>query len=309
MFNDALSFGNKLFYATGAITTNSYDAVRLFMFNKDLQKKYKLNDPYELVRNGKWTFDALNSMAVAASDDLNGDTAMGLEDQWGIAWQTSIGGTIFYYASGESITTMDKDEHPVVSIGSERSTEIYDKIKKLLSDKNTYYLGADADILTIFQEGRSLFMTEVLEVVNRLRPFDVNFGLLPSPKYEESQEKYIQYVDGWCISPIVVPVNSTNPDRTGFIIQAIAEASAKFLTSPYYDIALTGKALRDNESSEMLDIVVNNFVLENCDLYQWSGIWTKVQNGMANGDELASIIAANKSALESAIAKTVSSIG
>jgi hypothetical protein len=308
MFNDALSFNHKLYYATGAITTNSYDAVRLFMFNKTLQNKYKLPDPYELVRNGKWTIEAVNEMAVAAASDLNGDTVMGLEDQWGMAWQTSGGGMIFYYAAGENITTMDKDELPVISIGSERSIKVYDRIVKMISDKNTFYIGSDADILTIFQESRSLFLTEVLDVVNRLRPYDVDFGLLPLPKFDEEQEKYVQYVDGWCISPIVVPVNNTNLDRTGFIIQALAEASAQFLTGPYYDIALSRKALRDNESAEMLDIVVNNFVLENTDIYQWGSIVTKIRDAMVNGDDLSSIIAANKSALEGAIAKTVEAL-
>lgn len=309
MFSDSLEFGGKLYYAAGAISTNSYDAVRTFMFNKDLLENLQLEDPYELVRNGKWTIDKFNEMAVSGAADLNGDTIMDLSDQWGMAWQESIGGVIFYYGTGESITTMDENGHPVVSIGSERSIEVYDKIRDMMSEKDKYYIGADADILTIFQEGRSLFFTEVLESCNRLRPFDINFGLLPSPKWDENQEEYVQYVDAWCISPIVVPINTTNPDRTGFMIQAMAEASDKFLTSPYYDLVLTGKALRDDESAEMLDIVVNNFVMENTDMYSWSGVMDTVRKGMANGDELSSIIASNKAALESAIQKTVDAIG
>ncbi|MCI8388858.1 MAG: extracellular solute-binding protein [Clostridiales bacterium] len=309
MFNSALSFGGKLFYAAGSISTNSYNAVRLFFFNKDIADKYQIGDPYETVRNNTWTFDTFNKMATKAAFDLNGDTNMTIaDDQWGMAWQESIGGVIFYFGTGESFTSMDKDGLPYVSIGTERSIAVYDYIKNMMSDKRTYYIGADDQILTTFQEGRSLFMTEVLNCANKLRPYDIDFGLLPVPKYDESQDEYITYVDAWCISPIVVPVNVENPDRVGFMIQALAEASQQFLTSPYYDVVLSRKVLRDNESAEMLDIVLNNFVLENTDLYSWSGIQDTLRKGMANGDELSSIIAANKSSLENSMKKTIEAI-
>ena len=137
----------------------------------------------------------------------------------------------------------------------------------------------------------------------------MTFGILPVPKYDEAQEEYIQYVDSWCLSPVVVPVNASNPERTGFIIEAIAEESKNYLSAPYYDKVLNGKVLRDDESSEMLDIVLNNFVLDNCDLYQWSGMMDTVRDAMTNGKELASVIASSKSALENAIKKTTEAIG
>lgn len=309
MFSDTLNYGGKLFYATGAITTNGYDSIRLFMFNKTIAGKSNLADPYEMVRNGKWTIDAFNEMATGAAQDLNGDTEMTLDDQWGMAWQKYIGGVIFYYGSGEFVTTMDSENHPQVAVGGARSTEVYGKIRDMISDKKVYYQGEDADILQAFYDGHSLFLTEVLDAAKRLRPYDVTFGILPVPKYDEAQEEYIQYVDGWCLSPVVVPVNASNPERTGFIIEAIAEESKNYLSAPYYDTVLNGKVLRDDESSEMLDIVLNNFVLDNCDLYQWSGMMDTMKDAMTNGKELASVIASSKSALGNAIKKTTEAIG
>ena len=309
MFLDSLTFGDKQYYAAGAISTNSYDAVRVFMFNKDLLNDLQLEDPYQLVRDDKWTFDKFNELAVTGASDINGDTVMDLEDQWGMAWQESIGGMIFYFGMGETIASTDENGYPTISVGSERSIEVYDRISAMLQNKQAYYIGADADILTIFSDGRSLFFTEVLEACNRLRSSNVDFGVIPSPKYDEKQENYIQYVDAWCISPIVVPVNTSNADRTGFIIQAMAEASAKFLTDPYYDLVLTGKALRDDESAEMLDIIVNNFVMDSTDMYQWSGFKDTFRVGMANGSDLSSILAANLSPLEAAIEETIDTIG
>lgn len=308
MFSDALEIDGKLFYATGAITTISYDAVRLFMFNKTLLGKYMLEDPYTLVREGKWTFDKMNEMASKASADLNGDSRMTAEDQYGLGWQSSVGAQPFIFGAGEKVSKMDKDGLPRFSLDSERFADIYTKIRDTIANHDVYYSGADEDVLKMFYEERSLFFTEVLNCAKKLRPYEVDFGLLPLAKWGEDQEEYIQYVDAWCLSPVVVAKNNTNPDRTGFIIQALAEASKDYLVQPYYETVLNGKVLRDEESSEMLDIVVNNFVLDNCDIYQWGGILTVLRDGIANGSDLSSIIAANKAPIETAIEKTIENI-
>lgn len=308
MFSDALEIDGKLFYATGAITTISYDAVRLFMFNKTLLGKYMLEDPYTLVREGKWTFDKMNEMASKASADLNGDSRMTAEDQYGLGWQSSVGAQPFIFGAGEKVSKMDKDGLPRFSLDSERFADIYTKIRDTIANHDVYYSGADEDVFKMFYEERSLFFTEVLNCAKKLRPYEVDFGLLPLTKWDEDQEEYIQYVDAWCLSPVVVAKNNTNPDRTGFIIQALAEASKDYLVQPYYETVLNGKVLRDEESSEMLDIVVNNFVLDNCDIYQWGGIITALRDGIANGSDLSSIIAANKAPIETAIEKTIENI-
>ena len=308
MFSDALEIDGKLFYATGAITTISYDAVRLFMFNKTLLGKYILEDPYTLVREGKWTFDKMNEMASKVSADLNGDSQMTAEDQYGLGWQSSVGAQPFIFGAGEKVSKMDKDGLPRFSLDSERFADIYTKIRDTIANHDVYYSGADEDVLKMFYEERSLFFTEVLNCAKKLRPYEVDFGLLPLAKWGEDQEEYIQYVDAWCLSPVVVAKNNTNPDRTGFIIQALAEASKDYLVQPYYETVLNGKVLRDEKSSEMLDIVVNNFVLDNCDIYQWGGILTVLRDGIANGSDLSSIIAANKAPIETAIEKTIENI-
>ena len=308
MFADSLEIDGRLFYATGAITTNSYDAVRLFMFNKTLLSKYQLEDPYALVREGKWTFDKMNEMATKASADLNGDAQMTVDDQYGLGWQNSVGAQPFFFGAGEKVSKIDKDGLPEFSLESERFTDIYNKVRDTVANHDVYYSGADEDVLKMFYEERSLFFTEVLNCAKKLRPYEVDFGLLPLAKWTEEQENYIQYVDAWCLSPVVIAKNNTNMDRTGFIVQAIAEASKDYLVQPYYETVLNGKVLRDEESSEMLDIVVNNFVLDNCDMYSWGNILTALRDGIANGSDLSSIIAANKSSIEAAIEKTIENI-
>ena len=75
------------------------------------------------------------------------------------------------------------------------------------------------------------FYYEVLDVANRVRPYDIDFGILPAPKYDEAQENYICNANGWCVSPVVVPKIVEAPDRVGFVIEAIAEISKQYILS------------------------------------------------------------------------------
>ncbi|MBE6611082.1 MAG: extracellular solute-binding protein [Ruminococcaceae bacterium] len=305
MFNDTLTFGGKLFFATGDITVNSYQSVRGFMFNKGLADKYKLDDPYTLVDSGKWTLDNFNKMCTAAAADLNGDSKMDITDQWGMAWQDWMSGLIFYYGAGEMMVDMDKNHLPVVSVGDERSLEVFEGVKKMMADTDTYYLGTDAEILEAFQSGRSLFFAEALIHAASMRTSDVEFGILPVPKYDEKQENYVNFADGWCISPVVVPNSVKSAERAGFIIEALAEASSQIVKPAYYDICLEGKYIRDEESSKMLDLIFGNFVLDNGDVYQWSGLMESIRAAFRSQASLTTIVASGKTALEKEIEKTI----
>ena len=62
------------------------------MFNKSLVQKYQLDNPYQTVKDGKWTLTVFDTMSHAVSADLNGDSTMDLNDQWGMVWQSTISG-------------------------------------------------------------------------------------------------------------------------------------------------------------------------------------------------------------------------
>ena len=306
-FNDTLSFGGKLFFATGDITTNSYDSIRTFMFNKELISKYQLESPYELVRSGKWTLDKLNEMVSQVSLDINGDSKMTADDQWGMAWQSAINGNILFYGCDEHLTVKGSDDIPKLVIGNQRSYDVFQKIQKQISDSDLYYLGGDTEIKDIFRAGRSLFLTEVLYHVKTFRDMDIDFGVIPSPKYDEDQEGYMQYVDSWCPSPVVIPKTAQNLDRSAFFVQLLAETGREFIHDEYYEKSISSKSLRDEESVEMLDIIVNNYVLDNAVIYSWGGLADGFKTSFTQSEGLASLLATYQSGCEAAIKATAES--
>ena len=71
---DNLRIDNKMYFTTGDISTLDNDCTYCILFNKKLIDDYKMEDPYEMVRNKTWTMDNFVSMARKVSVDLDGDT-------------------------------------------------------------------------------------------------------------------------------------------------------------------------------------------------------------------------------------------
>ena len=80
-FNDALSLGDRQYYAVSDYMIANPSCI---LFNKDMITDYSLENPYQLVYDGTWTFDKMYEMAEKVTVDLNGDSVMDINDQYGI---------------------------------------------------------------------------------------------------------------------------------------------------------------------------------------------------------------------------------
>ncbi|MGN1128954.1 MAG: hypothetical protein ACI4T6_08385, partial [Candidatus Flemingiibacterium sp.] len=70
---DNLAVNGKLYGFIGDASLSLYKDLAVVFFNKKLAEDYQIEDPYELVRSGKWTVDKLNECITGVSNDLNGD--------------------------------------------------------------------------------------------------------------------------------------------------------------------------------------------------------------------------------------------
>ncbi len=305
MFCDNLEWNGKLCFAVGGISvTNAYNSIRCLMFNKDLASKYGYSDIYQTVFDGNWTLEKMNAMATAVADDLNGDGKMDITDQWGMTWQSAMSGEVFFYGCDELIVKNNAQGTPELSLGNSRSYDVYETIQMMISNPNVYYMGVDSDIRKMFTDGNTLFFTEVINLLPLFRNTEHDFGLLPLPKFDEEQENYVQYVDEWCPSPVVVPITVQNPDRCGFLIQLLAETGMERIKPEYYDRTLSYMLVRDLESHEILEIITNNFVLDSAVLYDWASFRLQFRNGFSNGTGLSSLLATYTTQISNAITKT-----
>lgn len=308
-YSEATSVGGKLYYALGDISRVYKLGVRCLFFNKDLAGDLGLPNLYNMVTEGVWTLDEMFSMAEQGSLDLDGDGAMKDSDRYGIQAQTSLG-IVLAIGGGVQITSKDENDLPILSVENERYIDCIAKITEWLSEqenKSLYYSDVWLKTQERFSSNQALFQAEVMLLIEALRNSDVNIGILPMPKYDEAQADYISYLDSWCQNVYSIPVTSERIPIIGFVLEAMAQESVNTLTPAFYDVCLTGKYVRDEESAGMLDIIFAHTRIEDSECYGW-GMYGALADAIKTGKNATSVIEARKNAEETGIAKMLSTI-
>ena len=106
-----------------------------------------------------------------------------------------------------------------------------------------------------------MFLDGNIKTLDRMRDMKSDFGIIPWPKFDESDEKYYTNVDAGC-NLIGVPVSVSDPDRVSVILEALCAEGGKSVMPQYYEVALQTKYSRDDESVQMLDIIRDGRVFD-----------------------------------------------
>lgn len=143
----------------------------------------------------------------------------------------------------------------------------------------------DNEYRDLFSDGHGLFFWSRMDEVTTLRSMETDFGILPTPKYDEAQEEYISFVSQHITGLMSIPNTASDLARTGVILEALAAESYYTLTPAYYDVTLKSKASRDDESAEMLDIIFSNRVYDPGEYFDFGGIVSSLNSVCENSSK------------------------
>jgi hypothetical protein len=102
---------------------------------------------------------------------------------------------------------------------------------------------------------------------------ETDFGILPFPKFNEAQENYYSVVNPYTGVMLGIPQSAEDLNRVSIILEALAAESRYTLQPAYYDVALTRKYTRDEESEEMLDIIFGSRVYDIGGVYSFGNVF------------------------------------
>ena len=294
--NEQLSVKGKMFYTTGDIGILDNDCTYCILFNKQVIDNFSLESPYELVRENRWTYDKFIEMADTCDSDLNGDGKYTNDDAYGILiWQDSVIGML--HASGGRCATIKEDGTIELTLNTEQNVDV---LTTWLTDRTksfSYFLEAGTDDAShaTFTGNRCLFYTRYLRAVSWFRDLEADFGILPYPKWSDTQKDFCNTMHAYGTSYVCIPIAAENPDETGSVIEALAYYGKQYITPAYYDVNLKGKYFRDEESAEMLDLIFETRFFDVGMYYQLGGYNEKVITMMQQNDtDFASMYAKNE---------------
>ncbi len=269
---EVFKVGDKQLAIAGNWTLSYLSGASVFCFNSEiwdsLNTGYSL---YELVDEGKWTIDSFYEAVKLGPRDLNGDgSILPADDIVGMTGQAKGYWNSLIIGAGLRYVEFDSEHNPNFNLkGNEKFINFVQKIIDvesanenifpIMSGMNNLESSNGAD----FNSGHSLFMqATTFGVEGGLRDMETDFGILPIPKYNEDQEKYMSYANIGEIATLPRSYDDSRSESIGIILEAMNFYSQQHIVPAYKETVLQVKLTRDEDSSRMLDHVFESIVFD-----------------------------------------------
>ena len=307
--NRDFSIGRRVFFTVSDFSFNQYSVTLPIIFNKQIHSDLGLDCPYQLVREGRWTIDRFAEQGRMGLRDLNGDGIFDANDQWGFASISHIYTIGFLNGMGARYIVKDADDMPVLNINTEGFIQRFLAAFDVLTEDWVYDFhrpNTPTRTETMFLNNQALFWLELMNWATILRGMDNDFGILPTPKFNEQQEYHISGAGNPQV--MIIPVTTSDLERTGIILEALSAESRLTTREVYFDTMLVNQIMnRDEDSAEMLDIIFANRVYETGRFFWETNVAVPLQHAMRDKNrDIVSVIERNEAAANAAIERTIS---
>ncbi len=269
---EGMSVGGNIYMATGDITPMGMLTSDCIIFNKNLFDQHGMTYPYQTAFDGKWTLDALGTYCTGLTTDLNGDGVIKDTDDLFSYTCWFDGAHAFFYGAGGRMVSKDGEDIPYLDWNIERYSSIFEKVHSIIVGEQGNYSTVNHEYsFKVFEEGRAYFCGIIFHKIEQyLREMEDDYGVLPMPKYDETQQDYTTVVSGAC-SMLVVPITISEPERAGVITEALAAAAYDMISPSLFDVIASVKNVRDKESTEMVQMIIRNRTFDMAHMYYFPG--------------------------------------
>ena len=312
---ERLEINGKLFGIYGDMNLSLYGDMHGIFFSSAIIAENKLENPYDLVKNNQWTLDKMLTMAEQAGGDLDGTAGASKEgDRIGIiaidnpmrAFGTSLG--------CEVVTRGEDGALVFPAAPSERHIDFYTKISNAFVD-GSYNLKFKNDTyeesLQILAEDRALFVPSYLNYISNaiMRDMKGDFGILPYPKYDETQENYISQI-GTGATCTTFPQNIAKPELSAQVANYMGYLGSETLVGTYFETYLQERLSRTPEMQDMLTLIretaTANLTTVYAALFSPNLVtWFEVSGNIDHGTSLVSKFKANAGPAKKVLEKNV----
>ena len=304
---------DRRYFVTGDATLQYLRWISACYFNKQMYEDY-IGDPnemYELVYDGKWTFDKLNELTANIYQDLNGNGKTDEADILGYSVNTASGADSLFYDSGAVLTVIDSAGLPELAIYNELNINILTKFHELLYNNEAAWItnsGWDflnSNLPQKFAQDQLMFMFAYFFTSDYLRDMKSEYGVIPYPKYDESIEDYRAIIHN-DVSLFCLPVTCRKFDAVCAVLEEMAYQGYISTTPAYYDEVLKNKYVRGDAdvASRMIDFIHDRTYTETVYVYASQlADAGYIQRSVANSSsvDIASLYAANESKYQAAL--------
>ncbi|MBR5680785.1 MAG: hypothetical protein IKX19_09040, partial [Clostridia bacterium] len=239
-----------------------YKGLSVIFFNQNLITDQNLEDPFTVVREGRWTVDTMIALTAENGTDLDGDGQMKLgTDRFGMVMNEVV-----YRSMNAAVDVhpihIDAEGLPVIDDLDERAISVIEKITDYLKQSGVHIGASHEEYRDVFIADQDVFNLGKLMMMESMGDMESDYGIIPMPKYDEQQSEYYTQI-ATASQLILVPITTGSADVTGHVLETLCFFTWRDVVDEYYQNALQTRYSRDAATSEMLDLIrqgaVNGF--------------------------------------------------
>ncbi len=269
---DTCSIGDSLYFVSGDISTNILHFMYAIYYNMDLLENLQLEDPIELVDNKKWTLDKLIEISKGIYQDTDQDGSVSIGDTYGFT-STYFHLDAFYSGSGLRLIEQTGNDSEPLKISDDffgqNAVDLVDKLGAWFKTGDAFCKERSGGFAydTPFIEGRSVFVQNRVYMADNyyqnaaLRSVDWEYGILPTPLYDESQDNYITLL-GNPITLWSVMDSAADPSMSSAVIECFASEGYRKTSPALFENNMKYRYTPDTEgkgdSARMFDLIREN---------------------------------------------------
>lgn len=264
-FAETASYKDNVYIMTGSLSLSHLYSCSCFFFNQDMLDAKKgagtSQSLFAAVKDGTWTIDKFYELAADCSAD-SGDGIWDDSDVYALGTNTSTAVDGFLFAFDIPISVRNnKGEIELVPVG-DKAIDALKKINDFINKEDTTYIQSSTDsnidaFVEMFKNKKAVFSTGRLADGQTLRATDVNYGIVPYPKWDKDQTDYYSFTLNYSTA-YAIPTTVKDQDFVGTITEALAYFSHEYIRDALYNTVLKYRDAKDLESSECVDIILQN---------------------------------------------------
>ena len=163
-------------------------------FNKDIMDKYSdaiEENVYDLVQDYRWTLDRMIALSQLVYVDTTADGKT-KDDTFGIAGACNIEVVGFMHSSNVNIIDLNEKGEYAVSVfndvNKEKTTVLVEKLLNLVDSDSAWIWRYGVGEPIAFEDGKTMMMLSSTNNLPKYLNYDINFGVLPYPMFDEEQK-------------------------------------------------------------------------------------------------------------------------
>lgn len=259
--NEPATINGKLFAINSDLSISSLQYTYGIFFNYKLAEDYGYTPDslYQMVFDGTWTIDTFREMVQDIWVDVDGDAEHDRDDIHGYSVCPGINTSDVWLAALDlDLATLNNDGTYSVDFFNEKTVSALEKCMALTYDGvGTYNLHQDWRQVPVDFASGKVMMTQMYfgETTESLKDMEDTYGILPLPKFDETQQAY--YTNAWDqFSVFSVPVTAEDLEFVGILYEALSAETWRSVYPAYYDTALKSRYSAEANVAKIVDMIM-----------------------------------------------------